>query len=113
MKTETEIRTLFKSYLICKKFLHSEEYAKEYFNQDGAGILAEKEQYEARMNVIESLIRYIEPSDEYTILRLHYICGVSVEKCAECMSVSRRTAFRMLNKAIKSICELVNKKGGE
>ena len=108
---QTKIKTLLDSYLTCKRFLHSQEYAKEYFDPDGTQELVKKEEYEARMRAVESLIQYFEPSDEYTLLHLHYIKGVPIEKCAESMGMSSRTAFRMLKKVIESICNLVNKKG--
>ena len=107
---ETEIIELLKSYSVCKKFLDSQAYAKEYFDPDSTQKIDKKEVYEARIHAIESLIKLLEPSDEYTLLHLHYIKGVPIGKCAECMSVSCRTAFRKLNKAHKSIYELVSKK---
>ena len=73
----------------------------------------EKEVYEARMHAIESLIQLLSPSDEYTLLRLHYIKGLSVEKSAESMNVSRRTAYRMLKNARLHLCDFINKKGAD
>lgn len=108
---ESDTIDLLKSYAVCKKYIQSQEYAKEYFDTTGTQEIAKKEPYEARMHVIESLIQLLEPSDEYTLLHLHYINGVPIEKCAECMFVSRSTAFRMLHRAHKAICDLVNKKG--
>lgn len=109
---EIDIVDLLKSYRVCKKFLQSQEYAKEYFDSDNTQILVKKDQYETRMNVVESLIQTLEPSDEYTLLRLHHIEGVPIEKCAECMGVSRRTAFRILKKAHANIGNLIDMKGG-
>jgi predicted DNA-binding protein (UPF0251 family) len=106
---EVEIIELLKSYSVCKKFLDAQAYAKEYFNHNCTK-LTEKDTYETRIHVIESLIKLLEPSDEYTLLHLHYIKGVPIGKCAECMSVSSRTAFRKLNNAYKSIYELISKK---
>lgn len=108
---EIDLKTLLKSYSVCEKFLHSQEYAKEFFDPWGTQKVGKKDTYEARMNVIESLIQALEPSDEYTLLHLHYIKGVPIEKCAECMCVSPRTAYRMLKKAHKTICDLISKKG--
>ena len=108
---ETEIIDLLKSYSVCKKFLDSQAYAKEYFDPDGTQKIIKKEIYESRINAIESLIQLLEPSEEYTLLHLHYIKGITVEKCAESMNVSRRTAYRILKKAHESICDFINKKG--
>ena len=110
---ETEVIELLKQYPMCKKFLDSQAYAKEYFNPCGTQKIEEKEIYEARMHVIESLIQLLAPSDEYTLLYLHYIKGIGVEKCAECMYVSRRTAFRILKRAYGHICDFISKKGAD
>jgi len=107
---ETEIIELLKQYSVCKKFLDSHVYVKEYFDSDSSKD-DKKKIYEARIHAIESLIQLLEPSDEYTLLHLHYIKGLPVEKCAECMRVSQRTAFRMLKKAHVRICDFINKKG--
>lgn len=109
---EAEIIELLKQYSVCKKFLDSQAYAKEYFNPDDTQKIDKKEIYEARIHAIESLIQLLEPSDEYTLLHLHYIKGITIEKCAECMCMSQRTAFRMLKKAHGRICDFINKKEG-
>ena len=108
---ESEIIEFLKQYSVCKKFLDSQAYAKEYFNPNSTQEIDEKERYEARIHAIESLIHLLEPSDEYTLLHLHYIKGIAVEKCAECIVVSRRTAYRMLKKAHGRLCDFINKKG--
>lgn len=109
---EAEVVDLLKQYSVCKRFLDSQEYAKEYFNPDDTQKIDEKEQYETRIHVIESLIQLLAPSDEYTLLRLHYIKGIAVKKCAESMNISVRTAYRILNKSYKHLSDLVSKKGG-
>ena len=63
-----------------------------------------------KMNIIKSLIDILPPSNEHTLLHLHYIDGIPVEKCGECMGVSTRTAYRILNKGHDSILYLVNRK---
>lgn len=111
VKTEINIVDLLKSYSVCSTFLRSQEYAKEYFDPYDTQKLEKKALYTARMHAIEATISLLEPSAEYTLLHLHYIKGIPVEKCAECMLISRRTAFRMLKRAHKYLYELVNKKG--
>lgn len=107
---ETEVIELLKQYSVFKKFLDAQAFAKEYFNLDDTQDIDKKEIYEAKIHAIESLLQLLEPSDEYTLLYLHYINGIPVEKCAECMYMSRRTAFRMLKKAHERICDFINKK---
>ena len=107
---ENEVIDLLKQYSVCKKFLDSQAYAKEYFNPYGTQKIDGKEQYEDMMHTIESLIQCLAPSDEHTLLRLHYINGLSVEKSAESMNMSRRTAYRRLKKAHLRLCDFINKK---
>ena len=109
---KSEVIDLLKQYSVCKRYLDSQAYAKEYFNPDDTQKIDEKEQYETRIHVIESLIQLLAPSDEYTLLRLHYIKGITIEKCAESMGISVRTAHRMLNKSYNHLSDLVSKKGG-
>jgi predicted DNA-binding protein (UPF0251 family) len=107
---EAEVIELLKQYSVCKRFLDSQAYAKEYFNPYDTQKIDEKEQYEGKMHVIESLIQFLAPSDEYTILRLHYIKGLPIEKCSESMYISRRTGYRLLKKAHKSLYYLLVRK---
>ena len=111
--TEVSVIELLKQYPVCKRYLDSKAYAKEYFDPYDRQKNDEKEQYEARMNAIESLVHLLNPSDEYTLLRLHYINDISIEKCAESMGISVRTAWRRLNKAHILLSDFVNKKGGD
>ena len=108
---EVEVIDLLKQYSVCKKFLDSQAYAKEHFNPDGAQKIDKEEIYEARIHAIESLMQLLEPSDEYTLLHLHYIKGVPVNECAECMGISLRTGFRLLKNGRNKICKMVNEKG--
>lgn len=106
---KSDLVTLLLSYSVCEKFIRSQEYAQDFFNPYDTQKVSKREQYEARMNAVESLIQLLEPSDEYTLLHLHYIKGIPVEKCAESMFISRSTAFRMLKRAHEQILNLVNK----
>ena len=108
---ESEVIEFLEQYSVCKRFLDSQAYAKEYFNPYNTQQIDEKEIYESRMHTIESLIQLLSPSDEYTFCRLHYIKGLPTEKCAESMFLSRRTAYRIRKKAHERICEFINKKG--
>lgn len=107
--TETDIISLLKSYSINAKFISSQKYAKEYFDEDGTLTLSGEEECLARMDVVESLIDLLKPSNEHTLLYLHYIKNIPVKQCAECMDISERTAFRLLSKAHKTIYEKVTK----
>ena len=75
---EIDIINLLKSYKVCKKFVQAQEYAKTYFDPIGTQEISKSEQCEARMNTIECLIQLLAPSEEYTLLHLHYIKGIPV-----------------------------------
>ena len=92
---EVDTIELLKSYSVCKKFVQAQEYAKTYFDPTGTQKIAKKEQYEARMHVIESLIQLLEPSDEYTLLHLHYINGVPID--VVCRMYVYITQYRISN----------------
>ena len=77
---EISIIDLLKSYLICKQFIRSQEYAREYFDPNGTHTILSRAEYETRMTVVEGLLKSIEPSSEYTLLCLHYLKGVPIEK---------------------------------
>lgn len=92
---KNDVVNLLERYKVCERFVSSQEYATTYF-----GITADQvNDYRKIMDFVEILIASIAPSDESTLLRLRYIKGLSVEKCAECMSLSRSTGFRLLKRA--------------
>ena len=106
MIKETDLVQFLESYATDKKFITAQKYAKEFFDKT----LSVDDTRLARMSAIENLITLLNPSDEYTLLHLHYIKGLSVEKCAECMGISRSTAFRLKKKAHIALCEKLTKK---
>ena len=108
--SENEVKELLKQYSMCKKFIDAQASVNKYFNLDCTQKIDEKELYEARIQSIESLMELLKPSDEYTLLYLHYVKGIAVEKCAEYMYVSRSTVFRILKKAHRRLCKIINKK---
>ena len=108
---EHEVIDLLNQYSVCKRFLDSQKYAKEYFDPYDTQQIDKKEVYEARIHAIESLVELLEPSDEYTLLHLHYIKGISIQKCSECMYMSERTANRLLKKAHEKLRNFINMKG--
>ncbi len=104
---KADLISLLKSYSINAKFISSQKYAKEYFDKDGTLTLSEEDKRLASMHVVESLIDLLKPSNEHTLLHLHYIKDIPVKQCAECIGISERTAFRWLDKAHKTIYEKI------
>lgn len=59
---------------------------------------------------MRALIVSIEDSQQRMFLHLHYIKGMPVEKCTKILNISRRTAFRVKNKALDSVARLLKEK---
>lgn len=93
----TEIAGILSAYREYGLLISSQEYAKEYFAHSSR--VKYKEECIERMRAIENLIKQMLPSKEGNLLHLHYIVGLSLEKCAEAMDISRRTAYRVLDRA--------------
>ncbi len=108
--TENEVKELLKQYSMYKKFIDAQASVNKYFNLDCTQKIDEKELYEARIQSIESLMELLKPSNEYTLLYLHYVKGIAVEICAEYMYMSRSSVFRLLKKAHRQLCETINKR---
>lgn len=107
---ETELISFLKSYAIDKKFIDAQKYAIEFLNEDGTMTPSVNDERLRRMKAVESLIELLNPSEEHTLLYLHYINNIPVERCAECMYIARATAFRLLRKAHKTLCVKITKK---
>lgn len=94
----SEVVELLNSYDVYKKQFFAEKYAKTFFDTDNT-FKALGEDTQKKMEQIENLIRSFAPSNMATLLNLHYINGIPIEKCAECMLMSRSSVFRLLKKA--------------
>ena len=99
----TEVVELLKSYAVYESQLNAQKYAQTYFDPYEKFQEWGVEECRQKMNFIKKLIAEIAPSNEATLLNLHYINGISIEKCGECMFMSRSTAFRLLRKALISV----------
>ena len=95
----TEAERLLRSYAAYRQQFYAETYAKTYFANDGEFQKIGTEDPREIMELIESLVASFAPSNMATLLNLHYINGLSISKCAECMAMSRSSAFRLLNRA--------------
>ena len=108
-KVEKIVSSLLSSYLPAQRLLRSQEYAKEFFDPDDNHEISHKTEIEEKLDLIESLVELLGVSDEYTVVHLHYFKGLSVDKCAESMCISRTTAYRLLGKAYKRIYDKLSK----
>ena len=83
--------------------LEADEYAREY--SDKPAPLCDSVILRAKMGEIERFVRSLPVCREQTMLFNHYIRGHSVEFCGEMMYISRRTAYRVAQKALELAAE--------
>lgn len=107
MTTEQKkaLENFLKGYALNRKLLRLERYEKEYFGFDAAeipdgDILNEAPLARARMFEVRHFILGLANSDEKLLLYYHYVKCESIEKCAELLGISRRSGFRMKNRAL-------------
>ena len=92
-----------KGYQLNRKILRLDRYEKEYFNVEEADLEAfgEAPLAKARMFEIRHFVMSLENSNEKLLLYYHYIKGEPMEKCAELLSISRSSAYRMKTRALR------------
>lgn len=87
------------------KLLRLAKYEKEFFGggrlcDDEVTTPAEGPLAKAKMFEVRHFVLSLPNSDEKLLLYYHYVKGESVERCAELIGVSRRTAFRLKSRAL-------------
>ena len=102
-----ETENYLKGYALGRKILRLDRYEREYFHTDDKDTEAfgEAPLARARMFEIRHFVMGLDNCDEKLFLYYHYIKGESVERCAELLSVSRSTAFRMKSRALALAAE--------
>ncbi len=63
----------------------------------------------AEMYAIRAVILSVEDARERMLLYYYYIKGCTVEKCAEILGISLRTAYRLKNSALDSAAKKIKK----
>lgn len=97
--TEGEIqkaKDFLASYTLHKKWLNASRYEREYFGGDASDEVF----LQAKLFLVREFIASLPNSPEKLFLSCHYVRGHSVEKCAELMDVSPRTAYRLKKRAL-------------
>ena len=100
---EAQVKKYLESYLSLREMLYADSYAKEY--SDNEPPLCDAVIIRAKMHEIESFVRSLPVCREQNMLFQHYIRGHSVEFCGEMLDISRRTAFRVVKRAITFAAE--------
>jgi hypothetical protein len=109
------IESFLRTYTFNKKLLGIEKYQKEYelrtpsfLDSTDAEMLKEAPLARSRMYYVRHFILDMPNSDEKLLLYYHYIKGESTERCAELLGISRRSAFRLKNRALVLAYERLN-----
>ena len=93
-----------KGYALCEKMLKLDKYERAYFAYDDRNFEYNSNDcalLRAKMFEIRHFIMSMKNSDEKLLLYYHYIRGETVERCAELLGISDRSAFRMKNRALE------------
>ena len=102
-----ETEDYLKGYQFNRRLLRLDRYEKEYLAPEELDYeaIGEAPLARARMFEIRHFVMKMENCNEKLLLYYHYIKGQPIEKCAELLSVSRSTAFRMKARALKKAAE--------
>ena len=104
---ENQVKIYLESYKSYKELLHADKYARDYAAAETP--LCDRVILKAKMYEIELFVRSLPVCREQNMLFQHYIRGHSVEFCGEMLDVSRRTAFRVIKRAISMAAEYYGK----
>ena len=97
-----EVRQFLQSYLYNSRMLRGNRYARTYFgNQpESEKTVCDDPFIKAAMHTVRHFVLTLPDRREKMFLYYRYLCGYTVEKCAEIMEVSTRTAFRIAADAL-------------
>ena len=107
-----QVREFLLSYRLCVEMLDLRKYERKRIG-DGElpacceDILAGDETYwRIRLHEVNALVGNMKNSREKLILYYHYIRGLSVERAANLLGVSRRTGYRLHQKGLQIAARL-------
>ncbi len=98
--TEAEIqkaKDFLASYTLHQKWLNASRYEREYF---GVALSDDEVFLQAKLFRVREFIASLPNCPEKLFLNCHYVRGHSVERCAELMDISPRSAYRLKKRAL-------------
>ena len=115
---EERARNFLSDYLLCASLLSSAELCERISSRISADHPSIPEgrpignvaYWKSRCRAVSSLIASLVPSREKHLLTLRYIRGIPVERAAELLSVSRRTAYRIHRRALTIVGRVLERK---
>ena len=105
-----EMKNYLSGYKLFRDLLELEKYEREFLRsrnwaneRPGDLTLAKVKMFEIRHFILD-----LPNSNEKILLYLHYIDCEPIERCADIMSISRSSAFRLKKKALALACKYKN-----
>ncbi len=96
-----EVRRFLESYLLFRQMLAGNRYARKYLDREDQANTSHDDPFlKAEMLRVRQFIMTLPDCREKMFLYYRYLCGHSIEKCADILEMSRRTAFRVATRAI-------------
>lgn len=87
------------------KLLAANKYEHDYFGgnipDDGFCCTDDEAYVKAKMFEVKRFVTSLAPDDRKLMLYYYYIHGETVERCAEMLDISRRSAFRLKKRALE------------
>ncbi len=92
-------------YRFGHKMIEINKYEKEYFGRrdNSGGVIGEDDEayIKAKIFEVKRFVTSLPPDDRKLFLFYHYIRCETVERCAELLKISRRSAYRLKRRALE------------
>lgn len=99
-----ETTEFLKQYAFGRRLLDMNRYEREYFSEpddDGLHCTDDEAYIKAKMFRIKRFVTSLPADNRKLFLYYHYIHGETVERCGELLHISRRSAYRLKQRALE------------